>query len=154
MVSLGYSLYALIAIDLPALYIVILSVYVGITFIRQLFFIFVLILVALSPLLCILVCILCCFCKPRGGEFIDLPSKKPSQVNMMDCDGSCSICRTDVDENSKVYVLPCSEKHIFHTVCLSQWAKLKNTCPNCRAEIPMTNRGRDSQIREVSENEN
>jgi len=69
---------------------------------------------------------------------------------MMDCDGSCSICRTDVDENSKVYVLPCSEKHVFHTVCLSQWAKLKNTCPNCRAEIPMTSKGRDSQIREVS----
>ena len=83
---MGYSLYALIAIGLPPAYIVILSIYVAITCLRQLFTIFVLVLIALSPLLCLLVCIFCCFCKPEGdGQFIDLPSTKPTQANMMNC---------------------------------------------------------------------
>jgi hypothetical protein len=33
----------------------------------------------------------------------------------------------------KIYVLPCSEKHVFHGQCLRQWTRIKTTCPLCRA---------------------
>jgi len=96
--SMAYSLYVVIAIELPKAYIVIFSIYIAITFLRQLFFILVLVLIALSPLLCVMICIFCCFCKPEGaGQFINLPSRKPTQSDMMNCEGTCSICRTDVD---------------------------------------------------------
>ena len=143
--SLGYSLYVLITEDRRAYLIVLLSVYFAITFFRQLFYIVLLLLIALSPLICIILCFVCCCCMPgegAGGQYIDIPTKNPTQTDMINCEGTCSICRMNIDEGSKVYVLPCSEKHIFHSMCLSQWAKIKNTCPNCRALIPMTRQGR------------
>ena len=33
-------------------------------------------------------------------------------------------------------MLKCSEKHYFHTECISGWIKSgKNTCPLCKGEI-------------------
>ena len=53
----------------------------------------------------------------------------------------CSICLdiyspTSVD--NKVTPLPCSEKHLFHTVCLKGWLTRddqENKCPICRKLI-------------------
>ena len=34
----------------------------------------------------------------------------------------------------KYMITPCD--HVFHTVCLEKWMKIKNECPYCKAEIP------------------
>ena len=33
----------------------------------------------------------------------------------------CAICLTKYQENDDVTVLPCNEKHYFHTVCIKDW---------------------------------
>ncbi len=34
----------------------------------------------------------------------------------------------------KYMITPCD--HVFHTVCLEKWMKIKNECPYCKNEIP------------------
>ena len=34
----------------------------------------------------------------------------------------------------KYMITPCD--HVFHTICLEKWMKIKNECPYCKAEIP------------------
>lgn len=53
-----------------------------------------------------------------------------------------------ISQGDRVYVLPCSDKHLFHCRCLRQWTRVKNTCPNCRAAIPMTDVDRYSRQEE------
>lgn len=62
--------------------------------------------------------------------------------------GDCSICFMSISQGDRVYVLPCSDKHLFHCLCLRQWTRVKNTCPNCRAAIPMTDVDRYSRQEE------
>lgn len=96
-------------------------------------------LVALSPLLCLGLCIYCCFCSSgSSSQFINLIPREASQVDTANAGGDCSICFMSINSGELVYVLPCSPKHVFHRDCIRHWAKVKNTCPICRAEIPMT----------------
>ena len=34
----------------------------------------------------------------------------------------------------KYMITPCD--HVFHTVCLEKWMKLKNECPYCKGALP------------------
>ena len=34
----------------------------------------------------------------------------------------------------KYMITPCD--HVFHSVCLEKWMKLKNECPYCKTNIP------------------
>ena len=38
-------------------------------------------------------------------------------------DDTCSICLVPYDQESKITVLPCNDKHYFHTECLEQWIR-------------------------------
>ena len=44
--------------------------------------------------------------------------------------GDCSIC---FDRLSRPTRLPC--KHLFCLACIKRWAKVKNTCPLCKARF-------------------
>lgn len=43
----------------------------------------------------------------------------------------CAICHNDL--SCGVEVLSC--KHAFHTMCIHQWLRQKQTCPVCRAIV-------------------
>lgn len=46
----------------------------------------------------------------------------------------CTICIEDFVEKEKLMMIrQC--KHIFHPLCLQQWNKYKDTCPNCQIQI-------------------
>lgn len=47
---------------------------------------------------------------------------------------SCTICRSDYQEDDSVLELPCS--HLFHPSCITTWLKLHATCPTCRDILP------------------
>ncbi|XP_022800187.1 uncharacterized protein LOC111338048 isoform X2 [Stylophora pistillata] len=47
---------------------------------------------------------------------------------------SCTICRSDYEEDDSVLELPCS--HLFHPPCITTWLKLHATCPTCRDVLP------------------
>lgn len=46
--------------------------------------------------------------------------------------GNCLICREGMEDGKK---LPCS--HVFHLGCLRMWLQHQQSCPLCRAEIPL-----------------
>jgi hypothetical protein len=48
---------------------------------------------------------------------------------------ACCICMEDYTPDDFVTDLPCSETHYFHTHCVADWIKTKNSCPMCRKEI-------------------
>jgi len=52
--------------------------------------------------------------QPRNGE--DIPS--------------CAVCMENYVNGDELRSLPC--RHEFHTKCVDEWLKLRNTCPLCR----------------------
>jgi len=46
---------------------------------------------------------------------------------------TCTICIEEFEENEKVATLPCG--HLFHFEEISEWLKLKNSCPLCSTEV-------------------
>lgn len=79
LVSLASMIYAIVALiegDLPALDKVVLIVYVILMGLMNLPLIIVLLLVGISPLLCLLAVVYCCICggNPNASKFIDLPA--------------------------------------------------------------------------------
>ncbi len=62
---------------------------------------------------------------------------------------TCSICIDDIDitDNENIKILNCSNKHIFHIVCINNWLKVNNICPLCREEIK-----NNIQVEEIKEN--
>jgi hypothetical protein len=58
-------------------------------------------------------------------------------ISKCKCMCMCCCClfkkRNPFDEI--VMLTPCG--HVFHVDCLQQWMKLKNTCPECRGELPI-----------------
>ena len=47
----------------------------------------------------------------------------------------CCLFKKRDPFNAIVMLTPCG--HLFHVDCLQQWMKLKNTCPECRGELPI-----------------
>lgn len=58
------------------------------------------------------------------------PDATPEEIEAC---GDCLICRESVERGKK---LPCS--HVFHLECLRMWLQHQQTCPLCRADIPVT----------------
>ena len=52
-----------------------------------------------------------------------------------DFDTKCTICYEDYMETDDITPLPCDERHFFHTACIEDWLKSKNSCPVCRKPI-------------------
>ncbi|XP_074581139.1 uncharacterized protein LOC141837668 isoform X2 [Curcuma longa] len=46
-------------------------------------------------------------------------------------EGKCAICLEEYKDNKKLGRLKCG--HDYHICCISQWLKMKNVCPICRA---------------------
>lgn len=119
-----------------------LIIYVIVVGLSEILLIIGSILVVLSPLICLGCCIFCCFCKKQEGDgntVINIPLKDATMTDIVNAGGNCSICYQSINEKDKIYVLLCSDKHVFHCDCLRHWTKVKNNCPICRADIPMTN---------------
>ena len=55
-----------------------------------------------------------------------VPTERVSDGN----DGSCNICLEDIVAGSVVSDLA-NCNHKYHLSCISQWVKLKNSCPSC-----------------------
>ena len=47
----------------------------------------------------------------------------------------CCICTDDLTEDSTVGALEC--RHYFHSECLQKWVVMSQTCPVCRASLPV-----------------
>ena len=49
----------------------------------------------------------------------------------------CSICLEKVNIGDKMKILPCSEtvNHKFHSKCIDEWFRQRDTCPICRSTI-------------------
>lgn len=43
---------------------------------------------------------------------------------------SCAICLANFDKDCDATQLAC--KHVFHSVCLAKWKRVKKICPMCR----------------------
>ena len=84
----------------------------------------------------VLIASFCCGIK-IGGKTINVPARTANDVDVELVEGKCAICHLGISHGSNIYTLPCSHNHIFHTICLDQWLKIKSTCPSCRAEIPV-----------------
>jgi hypothetical protein len=39
------------------------------------------------------------------------------------------------EENANIILLPCNEKHFFHSECIKEWLNRNNSCPLCKKEI-------------------
>jgi hypothetical protein len=100
-------------------------------------FIVMLILFALSPILCLILCFCLCCCIQKEAQLaLDIQPMKATPDHVVKCDGECAICLMSINPGESIYQLPCSDKHIFHKGCLEKWASVKKTCPTCRKEIP------------------
>lgn len=68
-----------------------------------------------------------------------LPVTKPNLKTTYGTDKTenrlpCAICTESCLEAGPCQWLKCS--HVFHMSCISEWLKIKNTCPLCRISIP------------------
>jgi hypothetical protein len=105
------------------------TILVGLTEIQ---FVVIILFIGISPLICFIVLFYWCFCRKSIGKYIDLPVKKATTQDINNVGGDCSICFQSINLEEKIYVLNCSNKHIFHCSCLSHWTKVRNNCPICR----------------------
>lgn len=97
--------------------------------------------------LCLLGCLcVCCYVicsgdkeisnQPVIGNFLQSQKRffNPEKDGEAEC---CSICLDEfqMDLTREIAELGCSNKHIFHLDCLSDWVKHKDFCPLCREPI-------------------
>lgn len=60
------------------------------------------------------------------------PDATPEEIESA---GDCLVCREGYGVDDKGKKLPCS--HVFHLDCLRSWLQHQQTCPLCRADIPV-----------------
>ncbi|GAA5969608.1 hypothetical protein JCM11641_008175 [Rhodosporidiobolus odoratus] len=49
---------------------------------------------------------------------------------------SCPICFTEFESGDELRVLPCDQRHIFHTGCIDPWLlQVSSSCPLCRLDL-------------------
>ncbi|GAA5859488.1 hypothetical protein JCM8547_006846 [Rhodosporidiobolus lusitaniae] len=53
---------------------------------------------------------------------------------------SCPICFTEFEAGDELRVLPCDQRHIFHTTCIDPWLlEVSSSCPLCRLDLAHVN---------------
>lgn len=83
---------------------------------------------------------------------------------------TCAICLCDIVDMNIISILPCSNYHSYHTICLQEWFNSNTSCPICRKDfsylfisdngenirnsINNINRERFIELQEVNLNEN
>ncbi|UKJ90191.2 hypothetical protein MACJ_001122 [Theileria orientalis] len=58
----------------------------------------------------------------------------------------CSICILKINDDDKVFLLPCDMRHLFHRDCLRKWFKRSSECPICRSNISEILAERDKPV--------
>jgi hypothetical protein len=67
-------------------------------------------------------------------NLIELQETKINDVKRLDPDKKkCVICLEDFKKGDKTIALPCI--HLFHTICIRNWLKTKNSCPLCKFKL-------------------
>jgi hypothetical protein len=65
--------------------------------------------------------------------FSTFPKKKYSEITSPDKCTECTICKSDMSDDTEVTVLPCS--HFFDPACIERWmTEYHRSCPICRRE--------------------
>ena len=49
----------------------------------------------------------------------------------------CGICYGEFEKDEDVTPLPCDSRHFFHTTCIKEWFRTKNSCPYCNKEVTL-----------------
>eukprot|EP01062_Namystynia_karyoxenos_P067094 TRINITY_DN60993_c0_g1_i1.p1 TRINITY_DN60993_c0_g1~~TRINITY_DN60993_c0_g1_i1.p1 ORF type:complete len:451 (+),score=77.96 TRINITY_DN60993_c0_g1_i1:98-1354(+) len=60
---------------------------------------------------------------------------KPAVTKETESGTPCTVCREPWGEGDACMRMPCT--HLFHADCLTPWLARHNSCPNCRAELPV-----------------
>ena len=47
----------------------------------------------------------------------------------------CSVCYVEFDAAVEVTVLPCDDKHVFHSACIRPWLDMRDSCPLCKTRL-------------------
>lgn len=90
----------------------------------------------LCPLITIGIIIYVFCCAENGTRNIEIAEAiQPTNEQIINSGGSCSICMMNFDTSDRVIILPCSDKHMFHELCIRGWLNLKTTCPICRYDL-------------------
>ncbi|WAR22424.1 RN122-like protein [Mya arenaria] len=84
----------------------------------------------------LLSCIFCCYMwklkrdarKERGYKRMEFSPSKKSLRN-----DTCPVCLDEFSTKEKIAVCTCH--HVFHSVCLLEWLRHKNSCPMCKAPV-------------------
>ncbi|CAD8149762.1 unnamed protein product [Paramecium pentaurelia] len=69
----------------------------------------------------------------QGASESQINSLREHVVSMNDQQQTCYICQEDFKNEEVELEMSCS--HNFHKDCLTQWLKINNSCPVCRAKI-------------------
>lgn len=55
------------------------------------------------------------------------------KTNRQEDDLKCPVCIEAIQEGQVCIKTPCS--HVFHSICVIGWFKIKSTCPMCKADM-------------------
>lgn len=68
-------------------------------------------------------------------EFLSLmPESSVININKLPEEKrNCVICMTQFEKGEKILTIPCC--HLYHSDCIKDWFKKKNTCPICKFKI-------------------
>lgn len=71
---------------------------------------------------------------------VENPPQAINTIPKLTCEGvmdECGICLEKIKIGEEFRPLPCSDtvNHCFHSKCIDQWLRTKNTCPTCRAKL-------------------
>ena len=59
-------------------------------------------------------------------------------------DAECAVCRDAFEVGHRATRMPCSARHVFHAACVAEWLERNDSCPMCRAALPVW-LGRETQ---------
>ena len=76
----------------------------------------------------------------REAIEVENPQQTINTIPKLKCEGEmgeCGICLEGIKVGEEFRALPCSDtvNHCFHSKCIDQWLRTKNTCPTCRAKL-------------------
>ncbi|CDW79684.1 ring finger related protein [Stylonychia lemnae] len=77
--------------------------------------------------------------KTRFGKFLSEEDKKEpgKQIFESESEQFCSICLGNYTMEDYITILPCDERHAFHTGCIELWLNKNCICPLCKKPVEL-----------------